>query len=141
MLAMRFPIAGDEFEGAVVSDYFHEWSAVYYPQLYILTLSILAFCRGVIWSSLALCVSLYTSDFMVVLLSPFLGSYVLVRIFQIIRVPDMVRPDMILIGQVVIKSSGLTLIIAIAISLTIVTLIGAFFVGKMKEGLKSGTIY
>ena len=42
----------------------------------------------------------------------------------------MVRPDMILIGQVVIKSSGLTLIIAIAISLTIVTLIGAFFVGK-----------
>ena len=35
MLAMRFPIAGDEFEGAVVSDYFHEWSAVYYPQLYI----------------------------------------------------------------------------------------------------------
>jgi hypothetical protein len=96
---------------------------------------------GVIWSSLALCVSLYTSDFMVVLLSPFLGSYVLVRIFQIIRVPDMVRPDMILIGQVVIKSSGLTLIIAIAISLTIVTLIGAFFVGKMKEGLKSGTIY
>ena len=48
----------------------------------------------------------------------------------------MVRPDMILIGQVVIKSSGLTLIIAIAISLTIVTLIGAFFVGKMKEGLK-----
>lgn len=141
MLAMRFPIAGDEFEGAVVSDYFHEWSAVYYPQLYILTLSILAFCRGVIWSSLALCVSLYTSDFMVVLLSPFLGSYVLVRIFQIIRVPDMVRPDMILIGQVVIKSSGLTLIIAIAISLTIVTLIGAFFVGKMKEGLKSGAIY
>ena len=138
---MRFPIAGDEFEGAVVSDYFHEWSAVYYPQLYILTLSILAFCRGVIWSSLALCVSLYTSDFMVVLLSPFLGSYVLVRIFQIIRVPDMVRPDMILIGQVVIKSSGLTLLIAIAISLTIVTLIGAFFVGKMKEGLKSGTIY
>ena len=141
MLAIRFPIAGDEFEGAVVSDYFHEWSAVYYPQLYILTLSILAFCRGVIWSSLALCVSLYTSDFMVVLLSPFLGSYVLVRIFQIIRVPDMVRPDMILIGQVVIKSSGLTLIIAIAISLTIVTLIGALFVGKMKEGLKSGTIY
>ena len=45
----------------------------------------------------------------------------------------MVRPDMILIGQVVIKSSGLTLIIAIAISLTIVTLIGAFFVGKMAE--------
>ena len=38
-----------------------------------------------------------------------------------------------LIGQVVIKSSGLTLIIAIAISLTIVTLIGAFFVGKMKR--------
>lgn len=53
----------------------------------------------------------------------------------------MVRPDMILIGQVVIKSSGLTLLIAIAISLTIVTLIGAFFFGKMKEGLKSGTIY
>ena len=60
MLAMRFPIAGDEFEGAVVSDYFHEWSAVYYPQLYILTLSILAFCRGVIWSSLALlCIIVY----------------------------------------------------------------------------------
>ena len=34
MLAMRFHTAGDEFEGAVVSDYFHEWSAVYYPQLY-----------------------------------------------------------------------------------------------------------
>ena len=45
----------------------------------------------------------------------------------------MVRPDMILIGQVVIKSSGLTLIIAIAISLTIVTLIGAFFVGGLKK--------
>lgn len=54
----------------------------------------------------------------------------LVRIFQIIRVPDMVRPDMILIGQVVIKSSGVTLIIAIAISLTIVTLIGAFLLEK-----------
>ena len=100
-----------------------------------------AISGGFVAASLALCVSLYTSDFMVVLLSPFLGSYVLVRIFQIIRVPDMVRPDMILIGQVVIKSSGLTLLIAIAISLTIVTLIGAFFVGKMKEGLKSGTIY
>lgn len=59
----------------------------------------------------------------------------LVRIFQIIRVPDMVRPDMILIGQVVIKSSGLTLLIAIAISLTIVTLIGAFLL-ENEGGLK-----
>ena len=48
----------------------------------------------------------------------------------------MVRPDMILIGQVVIKSSGLTLIIAIAISLTIVTLIGVFFCWKNEGGLK-----
>ncbi len=83
----------------------------------------------------SLCIFVY-KDFMVVLISPFWEAMCWCGIFQIIRVPDMVRPDMILIGQVVIKSSGLTLLIAIAISLTIVTLIGAFFCWKNEGGLK-----
>lgn len=100
-------------------------SAVIYTDVEYI--GILSWCYMV--KSGSLCIFVYKRFYGSTSLS-FLGSYVLVRIFQIIRVPDMVRPDMILIGQVVIKSSGLTLLIAIAISLTIVTLIGAFLLEK-----------
>ena len=140
-LSVRFEFAGEDCYGAIATDYFHKWSALYYPQLYCLVQIILAFCRGIIWSSVAMFISVFTKDCLVVMLSPFLGSYVCVRVCQIMQINDNFRLDMILIGKVVVKSSGITVLVSIIGSFLIVGMLGGLFFKKMKEGLNSGTLY
>ena len=73
------PMADSTFQDAVVSDRFHAWIALYHPFEYGMLEVWSGFLRGILWSSIALCVSAYISDPFVVLVSPYFVSFLLFR--------------------------------------------------------------
>lgn len=123
------------------SDLFHKWLAVYHPIRYCMTETLLGFMRGMVWSGISILVSLYLTDSMVIMMFPFLGSYVVVRVCQMLSLNANWRFDYILIGRTVIKNSEYTLMIASTVSCVLVFLIGCVFVRKMERGLKDGLYY
>lgn len=143
LLRMRLPMTSDYFETSVsgAADILHKWLAVYHPIRYSLTEAALGFMRGMIWAGTALFVSLYVTDRLVVTMFPFLGSYVVVRVSQILSLEDNWRLDHILIGRTVIGDSGHTVMIAAIISGVLVVLLGACFTKKLVRGLKDGIFY
>ena len=93
LLALSFvlPMADSTFQDAVVSDRFHAWIALYHPFEYGMLEVWSGFLRGILWSSIALCVSAYISDPFVVLVSPYFVSFFIVQAY---------RMGMLLIGIV-----------------------------------------
>ena len=75
ILASQFPITDISEQGAIVSDRFHSWIAVNQPFEYCLVEVISGFLRGMIWASISLCVSIYISDSLVIMISPYLLSF------------------------------------------------------------------
>lgn len=142
-LRMRFQMTNDYYDASVsgAADAFHKWLAVHYPVRYCMTEAVLGFMRGMIWAGASMFVSLYLSDKLVITMFPFFGSYVFVRMSQMLSLDANWRFDQILISRTVIKNSGYTVIIAAIISSIIVFLIGACFVKKLVKGFKNGMFY
>lgn len=140
-LLANFPMTDSNYEATQMSDAFHVWLAINHPLKYCLIEIAFAFCRGAIWASVSMFVSIYITDSFVVTLFPFLGSYIVVRLCQFFKIADMQRLDMILIGRSVISNSGHTLVIGVTATVMIVGVIGLIFTKKMVRGLKDGTLY
>ena len=142
-LCTRFPMTSDHYEtsAADTADLFHKWLAVHSPVRYCMTEAALGFMRGMIWAGVSLFASLYLTDRLVITMFPFFGSYVIVRISQMLSIDDKWRLDQILIGRTVVKDSGHTVMIAAIASGVLVFLMGCTFTRKMARGLKDGMLY
>lgn len=141
LLRTGLPMTSSDFRTSGVADVFHSWIAIHHPLQYCLTEAALGFMRGMIWASAALTVSLYITDKFVITMFPFLGSYVITRVSQLLMIDNNFRFDMILIGRTVIRNSGYTVMVAAVISGILVLIIGCIFSKKMMKGLKNGTFY
>ena len=104
-------LADSTFQDAVVSDRFHAWIALYHPFEYGMLEVWSGFLRGILWSSIALCVSAYISDPFVVLVSPYFVSFFIVQAYRMGNVVDRYRLDKLLTGNVIIQSSVHTVLI------------------------------
>ena len=142
-LRMRFQMTSDDYKtfAADTADLFHKWLAVHYPIRYCMTEAVLGFMRGMLWAGVSMFVSLYLTDRFVITMFPFLGSYVTVRISQILSLDANWRFDQILIGRTVIQDSGYTVMIAAIVSGILVFLIGICFTEKLVKGLRDGMFY
>ena len=142
-LRTRFPMTSDHYEtsAADTADLFHKWLAVHSPVRYCMTETALGFMRGMIWAGVSLFASLYLTDRLVITMFPFFGSFVIVRISQMLSIDDKWRLDQILIGRTVVKDSGHTVMIAAIASGVLVFLMGCTFTRKMARGLKDGMLY
>ena len=142
-LRMRFPMTSDYYATSVAdtADLFHKWLAVYSPVRYCMTEAALGFMRGMIWAGASMFASLYLTDRLVITMFSFFGSYVIVRISQMLSIDDKWRLDQILIGRTVVKDSGHTVMIAAIVSGVLVFLMGCAFTRKMVRGLKDGMFY
>ena len=141
LLSMVFPMASSEISDAQTADIFHDWLAVHRPMGYCLLQICLGFFRGMIWSSIALLVSVYIEDMFVVTVSPYVGSFAFVHFCRLMRIDNNFRLDMILKGRSVIHSSQQTVVIALISVMAIVFIVGVVFVRKMERGLRNGTIH
>lgn len=142
-LRMRFPMTSDYYATSVAdtADLFHKWLAVHSPVRYCMTEAALGFMRGMIWAGASMFASLYLTDRLVITMFSFFGSYVIVRISQMLSIDDKWRLDQILIGRTVVKDSGHTVMIAAIVSGVLVFLMGCAFTRKMVRGLKDGMFY
>lgn len=140
-LLSNFPMIDSNYEVTQVSEAFHIWLAINHPVKYCLLEVVFAFCRGAIWASVSMLVSIYITDSFVVTLFPFLGNYMVVRLCQFLKIADTHRLDMILISRSVIKNSEYTLVLGVIATIMIVGVIGFIFTKKMVRGLKDGTLY
>jgi len=143
LLRMRFPMTNDYYDTSVsdTADILHKWLAVYHPVRYCMTEAALGFMRGMIWSGVSMFVSLYLTDRLVITMFPFFGSYVVVRISQMLSLDADWRFDQILVGRTVIRDSAYTVMIAAIVSGILVFLIGVCFAKKLVRGLREGTFY
>ena len=125
LLAWRLPVADPRYmESAGVyqrlvsdSEPFHLWIAVHEPVLYFFVETASGFFRGVFWSSAALCVSVCFPDPFVTFLSPYLGSFLLIQAFRLLRLPPSFRLDFLIKGRMILRSSLWTLgICALAVA-------------------------
>ena len=132
-LHMVFPMTNGDYSDAEVTAVFHMWEALHYPVHYCIIEVGLGFCRGVIWSSVALLVSTYTRDAFIVTLSPYFISYMTVQICRILKIKDEYRLDLLLIGRVVLKSSYHTLFIGCVCTVILTMMIGGAFIWKLKR--------
>ncbi len=142
-LRMRFQMTSDYYEtsAAGTADLFHKWLAIHHPVRYCMIEAALGFMRGMIWAGASMFVSLYLTDPLVITMFPFLGSYVVVRISQILSLDADWRFEQILIGRTVIGDSGYTVMIAAIVSGILVFLMGLCFKEKLVKGLRDGMFY
>lgn len=140
VLSTMFPMTNAEFQDVQVSDMFHSWLAVYKPMEYCMLEICLGFFRGMIWSSIALLISVLIEDPFVVIVSPYVVSYAFVQFCRLLQINNQYRLDMILIGRTVINSSWNTVAIALAVTLMLDVIIGVIFIKYIVRGLKDGTI-
>lgn len=142
LLRMRFQMTSDEYEAVDgAADLFHKWLAVHDPLRYCMAEAFLGFMRGMIWAGASMLMSLYLTDRFVITMFPFLGSYVIVRISQLLSLDADWRFDQILIGRTVIRDSRCTVTIAAIVSGILVFLMGVCFTEKLAKGLRDGMFY
>ncbi len=141
LLSMSFPMVDmAEYQETAFSDVFHEWSAVYHPAAYCMIQTGLGLFRGMIWSGMALFVSIFTEDPFVVIASPYVGNYAVGHFSRLLHLNNEYRIDMILIGRSVIHSSLCTMIIAFIVTMILLFVIGVLFTNKVDRRLRDGTI-
>ena len=141
LLSTVLPMTNSDLVDAVSTDLFHDWLAVHHPMEYGMVEICLGFFRGIIWSSIALLVSVYINDPFVVTISPYVGHYAFAQFCRLLQIDNEYRLDMILIGRTVIQSSWNTVLIACITTMTIVAVIGIVFVRKVERGLQNAILY
>lgn len=141
VLLIQFPMTNSEFQDVQVADLFHDWAAVHRPMEYCMVQIGLGFFRGIIWSSIALLISVYIQDPFVVTVSPYVGNYAFVHMSRLMQFDDRYRFDMILLGRSVIRSSLNTVAIAFIGTMSIAIIVGIVFVRKMARRLGDGSIH
>ena len=140
-LSSAFPMADSVYQDPFVSDRFHVWIAVYHPVEYAFVEIVSGFLRGMLCASIALCVSIYISDPLVVLVSPYFVSFLAVQAYRIFHVPDRYRLDKLLTGNMIIRSSVFTVWICIVVVSVIVIFLGIFFQKTVLRRLEDGRLY
>ena len=141
LLCSRFPLVSGDYNAESVDEIFHCWIAVNNPVFYCFTEICFGFMRGMIWASIAMLVSVYITDRLVITMVPFLGKGIFVSVCQLLRIDNNHRIDMLLIGRTVIKNSKFTVLIASATALTIALALGVVFEMMIMRGHKNGTLY
>lgn len=141
LLSIAFPMTDSDLQDVQAADIFHSWLAVNRPMMYCTVEICLGFCRGIIWSGIALLISVYIEDPFVVIVSPYMVNYVFVQFCRLLQIDNNYRFDMILIGRTVVHSSWNTVAIAITGTLIIALLIGTVFVKAIVRRLRDGTIH
>ena len=143
LLSSVFPMVDERYyvEDIQIFDRMHMWSALHHPAQYICIEILSGFLRGVLWSSVALCVSVYLTDAMVVLASPYIISFMVVQAYRLFRIDDTYRLDKLLTGNMIIKSSVYTVGIC-TICVALITFAGyILFWRAVRWRLKNGAIY
>lgn len=141
LLSTILPIADTALQDVMISERFHTYVAIYHPFEYGLIEIFSAFLTGILWSSVALCVSLYISDHFVVLVSPYFISFVSTQMYRIFHIADRYRLDKLLTGNVIIHSSSYTVLICTLAVVTIVCLLGFLFQRVVLRRLDDGVFY
>ncbi len=141
LLLIKFPMADSDYLDARIADAFHDWLVVHHPVQYCAVQIFLGFFRGMLWSGAALLVSVYIEDVFVVIVSPYVGSFVFTQLNRLLQIDNAYRLDNILTGRSVIHSSWSTVIIAFICTMLIVFVMGMIFVRKIVRGLGNGTIH
>ncbi len=140
-LSSQFPMAEPLFPDITVSTPFHAWIALNRPLAYGLIEMISGFLRGILWSSIALCVSVYISDPLVVLASPYFISFVVVQAYRIFALDERYRLDLLLTGYTIIHSSVYTVLICMTAVCAIVALLGFWFRKTVVRRMENGMYY
>lgn len=140
-LASVFPMAEPLFPDITVSTPFHAWIALNHPLAYGLIEIISGFLRGILWSSIALCVSVYIPDPLVIFASPYFISFVAVQAYRIFAVDERYRLDLLLTGYSIIHSSVCTVVICMIAVCVIVALLGFWFQKTVVRRMENGIYY
>lgn len=135
-LYSQFPVADMAYQDVAVSESFHFWIAVHQPALYAAVEIANGFLTGLLWSSVALCVSAYLPNPFVTMVSPYLVSFVLIHAYRLLRVDNLYRLDKWLTGYSIIDSSAHTLWLSVVWVTVIVSIMGYFFTGKVKRRIE-----
>lgn len=141
LLSTVLPIADTTLQDVLVSERFHAYVAINHPFEYGLIEIFSAFLTGILWSSVALCVSVYIPDPFVVLVSPYFISFVSTQMYRIFHIADRYRLDKLLTGNVIIHSSSYTVLICTVIVVIIVFLLGFLFQRVVLRRLEDGVFY
>lgn len=141
MLSTQFPVTDISEQGATISDRFHSWIAVNHPYQYGMIEIISGFLRGTIWASISLYTSIYISDLLVIIISPYMFSFGFVQLCRLLRIDDRYRLDKLLTGNMVIHSSVYTIGVCTIVIIVLVSMIGLLFVKKVLREMEDGKFY
>lgn len=111
-LASQFPIIDEVDETIVMADRFHYWIAMHHPYQYGIIEVLNGFLSGVLWSSIALCVSAYIPNSIVTMTSPYFASFVFAHGFRLLGIDNRYWFTKWLTGYSIIGSSTETLVLS-----------------------------
>jgi len=138
-LASRLTILVDkntlmEYQGLPYYTFIQEGSGIKYFVVAIFLL----FLSGVLWSSTGLLVSAYIRDSYVVFVAPFIASFFLVRINDILKVPVYLRLNLLLHARSTLGTDMQTILMISLTILIIVIIFGFLFYRKVRGVIKNG---
>lgn len=141
LLLAVFPMSDPSYQEAVVSERFHAWIAVNHPVAYAFVEIWSGFLSGMLWSGIAICISVYIEDSFVVLISPYFVSFLISQVYRIFSIEDTYRLDKLLTGNMIIHSSVVTIGICTIVVLPIVMVLGTFFQKTVLRRLEDNVFY
>lgn len=98
----------------------------------------LLFLTGALWASAAMCISAFAPDRYVVVASPFLICFLMVQFARLLRIPNAVRLDMLLIGRAQWGPEIVSLLLAGTVIALLVVGLTFVFCQRVKEVVQNG---
>ncbi len=137
LLAARMPIANMTSLDVASEVRLHFWISMHDPFLYGVVEVVNGFLTGLLWSSIALSVSGYIPNTFVVIMSPYLMSFVLVHTFRLTGIDSAYWFTKWLTGYSVIGSSVKTMGLSVVVILTILGILGVLFTKKVRRRIEN----
>ncbi|GAA4654309.1 hypothetical protein GCM10023142_14470 [Anaerocolumna aminovalerica] len=106
--------------------------------LYFIIVLYLAFLVGILWSTIALTVSVFITNSYIVIATPFLLSFFLSRVYVLFQTPYNLRLDYLLSGLSIYRSDKMTLLFCTFAILIIVIICSIIFYKKVERSYKNG---
>ncbi|MDR2569313.1 MAG: hypothetical protein LBD23_03315 [Oscillospiraceae bacterium] len=127
ILMIKFPLVSEfillEYEWMPYSILLTHNGGVFFVLLHLL----LSFLTGFFWGAIAMCVSVFFPNKLVVTTSPFIFSFTLTQLYRLTRMPDELRLDRLLTGRGWNGSVSATLINTIIMVFTLFGLCSFLF--------------
>ena len=136
-LSLIFPIVDVSIQDVTLTEPFHLWLAIHRPVLYGFVEIANGFLTGLLWSSVALFVSSYIPNMFVIIVSPYLASFILIHTFRLMQVDNLHRFDKWLTGYSIIGSSIQTLIYSFIVILIIISILGFLFTINVRRRIEN----